>query len=647
MKNVARVLLPTLLGLALGGPAAAVDFPPITDQERSLTSIPGEPNAPAAVLYRKAKLMMMGYGLGNDRSSRLTVWARVKVLAEEGKARGEVLLPHNSQAQLVSFEGRTVLPNGRALPVPTDAKFVRKVSKRQQRSVTAVAFPGVEVGAILDYRYELKIDSIYVLEPWYFADEIPVLYSEVVFGIPREIQARQWNRDPFRIGLKTETRDSSVGTELRVWAENIPSVVDDPYGPPFSDLALQMMLVPAILHDQMPQRLMDDWDSTCKLFNEWVYPKVRRKDGGVAAKARSIADSASTPRAKAEAIYRFVRDEIAALGEGAGFYPDGDWPLERMLAEKRGDDAGKALLLEAMLDAARLDARLVWAADRGYGRMDPGIANPVWFDRILVMATLDGRRVFLDPADRALSFGQLRYGYEGTPALVYDPKKPERITLPETPFDQNTRRAVVDLALDAEGRLAGTGEIVLTGHPAWERIDWKEDDQKTLEGWKEWLGERYEGFDVADIRFEELPDERKVRLNWSLKQREEDVLGDEVSLVPSRPFGPLAQPLVQPADKRRTPVIFPYGDREEVELRLRWPEGWRLESLPALTKQERPVGALVVEVDAKDAERTLVYRRRFEMRPRQLGSTQEYEGVRGLYAAVEKSDAQALALVRR
>jgi hypothetical protein len=219
--------------------------------------------------------------------------------------------------------------------------------------------------------------------------------------------------------------------------------------------------------------------------------------------------------------------------------------------------------------------------------------------------------------------------------------------LPDTPFDQNTRRAVIDLTLDENGALAGTGELVLTGAHAWERIDWQDDDARTLEAWKKWLDESYEGFAVSEVKFEERPDERKVQLTWKLAQREEDVLGDEASLVPSRPLGPVAQPLVQAGDKRRSQVLFAYPDRDEVELRLHWPEGWRVETLPGLAKQEKPAGSFVVEVEEKEADRSLVYRRRFDLRSRKLGSSKEYEAVRALYAAVEKSDAQPLALVRR
>src|SRR6185436_15348368 len=166
------LLLAALAGITLGGPVLAADFPPITDQERALTAVPGEPNAPAVVLFKKSELLMMGYGTRGQISSSLMVKARTKILTEEGKSRGEVSIPHSDFIRLQGFQGRTVLPDGRVMPLPADARFERKVSARQKRSVTSVAFPGVEVGAILDYQFELRFDSPYYLEPWYFSDEL-------------------------------------------------------------------------------------------------------------------------------------------------------------------------------------------------------------------------------------------------------------------------------------------------------------------------------------------------------------------------------------------------------------------------------------------------------------------------------------------
>jgi hypothetical protein len=645
MYRARSLRLAALVGLLLGRPVLAADFPPVTDRERSLTAVPGEPNAPAVVLFKKSEFLMMGYGNQGQVSSSLLVKARTKILTEQGKSRGEVSIAHSDFVRLQGFQGRTVLADGRTLPLPADAKFERKISARQKRAVTSVAFPGVEVGAILDYQYELRFDTMYYLEPWYFSDELPVLYSEVTFKIPVEVQVKAWSSDPFKVGLRTETRKTSIGTEAKVWAENLPSVPDEPFGLPFSDMATQMMLLPSVYSDgYQHQPLLESWESVCKLADE-VYQKALRKEGNAVKSARAIAGRAGGgTRQQAEAIYRFVRDEIATE-DLEGIWLDEGSSVGKTLADKKGDYAEKALLLQKMLAAAQIESRVAWAADRWRGQIDPQLANPSWFDRVLVAAEIDGQRVFLDPSDRALAFGQIQYAYEGTPAVLHDRKKPETVVLPEAPFDQNGRRAVIDLTLDETGTLSGTGELVLTGAHAWERIDWQDDDARTLEAWKKWLDEEYEGFAVSEVKFEERPDERKVQLTWKLAQREEDVLGDEASLVPSRPLGPLAQPLVQAGDKRRSQVLFAYADRDEVELRLRWPEGWKVDTLPALTKQERPVGAFLVEVE--EAEHSLVYRRRFDLHSRKLNNAQEYEAVRALYAAVEKSDAQPLALVRR
>lgn len=637
-------LLAALPGI-LPRPAAADAFPPISEEDRSLESVPGEPNAPAVVLFRKSEFLMMGYGNQGQVSSRLLVQERRKILTEEGKELAEVGIEHSDSVRLNGFKGRTVLPDGRILPLGEDARFQRKVSKRQSKKVTSVAFPGVEVGAILDYQYELRFDHFFYLEPWYLSDELPVRHAEILFKIPGEVQAQAWSSDPYNVGIHTENRRTRTGTEVRVWADNLPSVPDEPFGPPFADLASMMMMIPVAYNNGVEYvKLLEDWTSVCKLVDD-VYAKARRKDGDAAKKAREVA-AASGPRQQAEAVYRFVRDEVETVYEAGVFLSEGS-TVDRTLTRRRGDYAEKALLLQAMLNELKMKPRLVWAANRWGGQIDPKVANPAVFDRLFVAVDLDGKRYYLDPSDRALAFGRLRSGYEGMPALIFDTRKPEMVVLSETPFDQNGRRAVIDLGLEPGGRLAGKGEMSFTGHHAWEKIDWQEDDAATREAWKKWLEDEYEDFQVDEIVFQELRDEQTVRLTWSMKQREEEVLGDEASLAPSRPLGPTRQPFVQEASKRRSPVLFDFPDRDEVELRLRWPEGWSVETRPKPASSQSRVGALAVSVEVDEAARSLVYRRRLDFIQRQLGTLQLYEEARSLFDQTEKSDAETLVLVRR
>ena len=364
----------------------------------------------------------------------------------------------------------------------------------------------------------------------------------------------------------------------------------------------------------------------------------------MASKAREIAGTGS-PRDKAQAVYRFVRDQIENE-PAAGVLPDPDIPLEKVLAERKADRAEKGLLLEAMLRAAGVDSRLVWAADRDRVTLDPQLPSPAWFDTLLVRVELDGQPVYLDPTDRSLGFGRLRGGHEGTAAVLCDARKPETIVLPETPFYKSLRRAEIDLTLSADGRLAGTGTLRLSGQQSWRTIGWQEGEAKAAEEWKEWLGKRFKDFQVSAVQLAESIDDATVTVTWALAQRAEEALGDEVAIVPSAPLGPLAQPFVQPVADRRSGVVFGELYRDEVELKLHWPAGWQVEAKP----QERNLTAKAVSISSRvevnAAERTLVYKRRFDISQRQVATAPEYENVRNLFAEVEKNDAQKLLLVR-
>jgi hypothetical protein len=568
----------------------------------------------------------------------------MKILTEAGKHNGEVVIAHSGEERLHGFHGRTVLPDGRIVPVAADARFERKTSDLHQKFTTSVAFPAVEVGAILDYEFELGFDDIFYLEPWIFSDELPVRYSEVIFRTPLDLAVQAWSRALTGVQVK---RDQTVaGYSTRAWVENLPPVPQDPYGPPFRDLAAQMLLLPTARNAAADHRpLFDSWKSTCELIGR-SYDRFRQRDFGVAAQARTVVGTAASPREKAEAVYRYVRDQVETE-PSRGVLPDPDVPLEKVLSGHRGNRAEKGLLLEAMLRAAGLDPRLVWAADRDRVTMDPQLASPSWFDTLLVRVDLDGQPVYLDPTDRSLAFGRLRGGHEGTAAVLYDTRKPEVVTLPETPFYKSLRRAEIDLTLGADGRLAGTGTLRLSGQQAWRTIGWQEGEAKAAEEWKEWLGKRFVDFQVSGVKVAPEVEDAAVTVTWTLAQRAEEALGDEAAIVPSAPLGPLAQPFVQPASDRRSGVVFGELYRDEVELKLHWPEGWQVEAKPRETNLTVKVASISSHVEVNAAARTLVYKRRFDISQRQVAAAQEYEKVRNLFGEVEKNDAQKLVLVRR
>lgn len=630
-------LLAAILFLAgFAGGASAADFPEIKPSERELTRVPEFPNAPAVVLFRKGKLSVRMRPNMVDPYI-FTVQVRRKILTEEGKKYGEVSLFHSKQIKLIGLEGRTVLPDGRKIPLPKDAIFKRTLSKRGKQFLTSFAFPRVEVGAILDYQYEVRTSSLHLLEPWSFQDFLPTLHSEVYYSVPSWLRARPVLLNPLEIEIKSHSDSSS----LWAWGRNLPALPEEPYGPPVADLMSRFLLIPVEMLHIEPygnDELFKTWASTCTLFAK-SYEKALGQAGETGRKAREIAAAvpAGGKREKAGAVYRFVRDGIETAEDYGVGLPEGS-TADAVLAARRGDYSEKAVLLQAMLDALDIPARLVWVSERDSGTIYLNIVTPWWFERAIVAAEIDGQRVFLDPSDRSLAFGRLAPGLEGMPALLFDRANPEPVTLPSSPFEENLRKATVELDLDAEGRLSGRGALRFTGHQAWKRLGW--------EAWKEWLAGEYADFDITDVQVTEEVEETRIEVTWAMAQREDEVLGDETTVHLSRPLGPAKQLFVSPAETRISPVFFDFASRDETEVTLRWPEGWAPETPPANEELVSEIGAFKTRLEVDAAGRRATFHRQLDGKERQYDKNL-YTALQSFFGRAEKSDAQGLVLVKR
>jgi hypothetical protein len=634
--------LPFLLGAALVSPAAGA-LPPITAADWAAKAPANDPTARALVLYKRGEIELMDPRQEQVASS-LRIEQRIKLLTREGLEEAELEIAHGRRLRLQSLTGRTLLPDGRVLPLSAEAKFERRLSTKRKSWVTAVAFPGVEVGAIVEYEAVLRFDTFLFLEPWFLSELVPVVYSEVIFSLPKSINVFPWGRDPFKVGLQTETTTDHRVT-LRVWARDLPAIPIEPLGPPFAELATQYGIVAtAYLHSQV-ERLFDSWQGTADYFEEWIYGPARRKDRGVAQRAKQLVGGERDPGKKAELLYRFVRDEIRTERE-TGITLADDKGVGEVLARGEGDYAAKALLLQVMLDAVGVPARLVWANERstGYALLD--VPSPDWFERVLVAVDLPAGRVFLEPGERELAFGALPAEVEASQAVLVDRKKPEVVQLPALAVEANRRSAKVVLAVDEEGRISGSGDLLFTGQHA---VSAMAAAAASTEGnaWQRWLEDRLPGFEVEAVETATDVDGGQARLTWRMGQPAEEVLGDEASLTPSLPLGPVTQFLTLAPDKRRTPVVYPFPDRDELTLELTYPAGWRVEELPPPAQTTNPAGAFVVTSANEEATRTVRFQRRLDITMREATDRAGYVNLQALLAATAQHDAQRLGLARR
>ncbi len=629
------VLVGLLLAFGFGARLAVAEpFADVTPSQWALTSVPEHLEAPAVVLDKRARLQWMDGG-----QSRLDVSVRLKVLTEAGKSFGQVVVGHGAAVRMVRFEGRTVLPNGTVVPLP-EASLFRE--SRVAGNVTKAAFPAVEVGAVIDYRFRLQWDSIYFLEPWYLDDRVPTLHSELTYVEPAALRIDHNLRDSGNGHVQTQERVTAHGREVTLQGTRLPAVVEEPFGPVFADLALRVMVVPTarLAGDGSATPLLDDWRSVA-LVAEQGYATARRFSRRVRKIAKAHVSGIEGDVARTNALLALTRERVS-IREGAVFV-GADASLDRALDRGAGSPAEVALVLETMLDAVGIKARLAWAGDWRGGFPDLKIINPGWFQRVLVRTEPDGR--WLDPGDRRLAPGRLAPTQEGTAALLIDGTRSRVVPLPRSPAAESRRRAELIMDIDEDGRVAGSGQLTLRGHHAWFYLDRFEAEEATRAAWQRWVEQHLEGFAISDVRVQEQRDVQTILIAWRHRQHESDVLGDEVTLLLSRPFGPLRQRYGVPAEDRRTPVLLSFADLDEIETRITWPTGWSPEIVPDAWANETSVGLGAVSFEIADDGGSGIYRRQLRIDTTRVEPPRDYEALRSLRATMERSDAQPLVLV--
>jgi transglutaminase-like putative cysteine protease len=633
-----------LLGLFLV-PAAgsAAPFPPIAEAEKALKSVPGQPGAPGVILYRKALLNFRDYS--REANSRMEVQARLKVLTEEGKNLGEVEVAHSRQLRLDNFEGRIVRPDGSEQALPKEAIFVERRSRSRKAFVTRAAFPNVEVGSILDYRYTLYWDDFFYLEPWYFHDELPILHSEVIYEVPASLAVQVWGKETSGAKIQSEKQQRQKGTTFKVWMDNLPGLPNEPFSFPREDLSSRFVLIPTHLYlSGEPTPLLESWKQLSITMLDQIYKGYLGGDRLAGLEAKRLAAVAGKERrAQIRALYEFVRDEVRTTDSTGVWIRDGK--ADQVLENRAGSASEKSLLLYTMLDALKIPARILWVANRRDGRAELEVPNPTWFEAVVLQVEDGGETLSLDPSDRSLALGRLPPHYENTGALVVDRKKPEAVILPASPYSANLQKATLNLEVDAEGKLAGSGELALAGHYAWRWLRAKETPEETAKLWLDKLADLFPGFEPSAVTVAENLAEQRLLVGFKLDQRAENVLGDEVGLQPSRPFV-ATQPLTLPPEQRLTPVMLPFAAVDETHLTLTWDPAFEIDALPKDASLETPLGTYSLAVKADPAARKAEVVRSFGRHKLEIHGQDNYAVLRKLYEKASQSDAQTLVLVR-
>ena len=137
-----------------------------------------------------------------------------------------------------------------------------------------------------------------------------------------------------------------------------------------------------------------------------LYEQTPPPNGALTAKITEIRSAHPTEGARAEAVVRFVQDEIRYLGIELGEHSHRPHSASSVFEQRFGDCRDKVMLLVTMLRALGVNADPALVDTNLSAHVGDELPSPQAFDHVIARLRVDGRELWVDPT-RTLERGPL------------------------------------------------------------------------------------------------------------------------------------------------------------------------------------------------------------------------------------------------
>jgi hypothetical protein len=445
--------------------ASAADWDPITDAEKTMKASPLDPGAGAVVLFKRGQIDVI------EKSSlfwttRIQIYERIKVFNDAGREAGNVSVDAPKFVRISRIEGRTILPSGETIPLDSSKIFRGKAYTEGKNFAileSSFTFPSVQPGSIIEYQIEENEDWFYPPQWVFDTREYGTLNSSLKVTVGPRLAMAQFPLDTTANKISISQTNTVKGSQFDFSVNNLRPIVSEPFSLPYQDLATMIIFTPRQLGfggDVYP--LITSWDDVGKEVSE-EFKEMEKSEKEARNKSKELADKVSEPRKKAEAIYKFIQQNITSsdlAGVALGR------PADEILSAKRGDPDEINALFVLMLREAKIDADMVLVATRNWQTLVRGFPNRSQFSRAITRINFKDGAVFADPADSASPFGELPWFDRDVQGLAVKGSKVQEAAIPAGTLDDNVSTGKTTMHVAKDWSFEGDEQLEMKGAEA-------------------------------------------------------------------------------------------------------------------------------------------------------------------------------------
>ncbi len=595
-----------LLFSLMSSQAQKFDFGKVSEEEIEEKQHPLDPEAPAAVLYKKAKT----YFEYDDQFKFIhEVEVRIKIYDKEGFDWATVEVPlyrpgagsnqifSNLKAFTYNLDGNKISKE----KIKKDAQFEEDLSDVWANQ--KFTFPNVKEGSVLEYTY--RITSPYISSlPWVsFQESIPVNFAEYTLNIPEYLGYKSYGKgffplkreesrkhDVFTFSYVPQQKDgnsaiSSHKTQTSTLkqilyttvytGENLPKLVQEDYVNNSDNYkaAIKHELEWLKMPDRPVRTFATSWEDVVKtIYKRDKFGKELEKTRYFKSEITPLLQRYTTKEEQTQAIFELVKNKIAWNGIYGDHTFDG---VDEAYKNRSGNIAEINLMLTAMLRSAGIDADPVLLSTKSYGiPLFPTIDG---FNYVICQVILGNKTLLLDASSNYSSPNILPtrtlnwYG-----RVVRKDGSSEEINLLSNIISKKITN--MDVQVHENGSIEGKMRNAYTDQLA---LDFREqyaaeDENNYIKN----LENQYASMAISDYKSQNKTDIYKpIVEDFSfVKQNAYDKIGDKIYMQPLFFLAETKNPFL--SETREYPIDFSYPRSQTHLINISLPEGYQVESIP-------------------------------------------------------------------
>jgi hypothetical protein len=591
-----------------------------TDKEKSLKECPFDKDAEAVVLLDEA------FSFYDDEYRLITIRRiRIKILNQRGIDRGNIKILFYSKDQfefITNIEGVSYTENGAFSVSFLNKKSIYTDKEDDLFSNIKFALPNVQVGSIIEYKYESVMKHYGGLQHWIFQSDIPTLQSAYKLRIlPNAEFAYVVSKKPDYPVVITPRRDLG---QIYFEMNNIPGLRFEPYMDAAKDYLQRVEFQLSGFKNRYgdKEKVHQTWkDISFDLAADKDLGGAVRKSLPVPADLKLLVDKLTTLTDKIKSIYNYVKNNFTWNGLNTKYVLDG---LKKAYDKRSGTSGEINLVLLNLLQSFDIEAYPMLVAERDFGKVNPGTPLIDRFNKTVAYLEAEGKTYILDATQKYCPFGLIPYPLLNTYALILS-KKNDKLMNIGSNGESYINRIIVGMKLGNNGNLSGIATISSTQYAKeFYTNKIKEDEKKYV---LNFIEKKQQGLQVESFSYNNIDNDsglvQQIKFNDQLNE------DGEFLLVNYNLFTGLSKNPFTAAE-RFTNVNFGYPYHISVSEGIELPANCKTDDLPKNKTIQTPDKDIIVSRKIERTGNTLQIKLEFQQSVT-LVSYDEYPSLKEFY----------------